>query len=181
MNYLYSLRRYLTNSQLKTVAEGIFVSKLRYCLSLYWPIRHTEDDPRPSTLKDINVAYNKVLRLLTGNKLVDKISIKNMPSELNWLSLNQLCAKMRLEEAWKSQNIENYPLLGVLEKTESSILKTRSSNTKIKTEMPTRLNETSFTYPTAKLWNRAPALRTTAKNIVDAKTQIDNYVKKLPL
>ena len=93
------LKSYLLKPQLKTVANGIFISKLQYCLNLFCPIRQTISDPHPTELKDLKIVYNKLLRTLTGNAISDKISIKQMLAEMNWSSIKQLSIQTRLEQA----------------------------------------------------------------------------------
>ena len=56
----------------------------------------------------MKVVYNKLLRVLTGNGILDKISIKKMLAELNWPSINQLSIQTRLEQAWKAVNIKDH-------------------------------------------------------------------------
>ena len=56
------------------------------------------------------VIQNKVLRILTGSRVEDKVSINHLVERTNMLSLNQ----MKIKEIWKALNVKDYPL--VLEK-----------------------------------------------------------------
>ena len=60
------------------------MSKLRYGLVVFWPIRHKDDDPHPSNINGIIVFFNKILILLYGALKKDKISIKKMLNKLKW-------------------------------------------------------------------------------------------------
>ena len=102
---LFNLRRLseqIPLTQLKTIADGIFMSILRYGLPIYCPLRMKEEDPHHSSIDKIKVVFNDCLRLLTNNKRNDRVIIKDMLRELGWISINQLCAETRLLEAWKT-------------------------------------------------------------------------------
>ena len=107
---LFTLRRIeqqIPRSLLKRVADGIFMSKLRYGIAIMWPVRINESDPEPLSIKGVKVVFNDMLRLLNGVARKDKVSVKSMLSKLGWLSINQLVAEVRLVEVWKALNTEN--------------------------------------------------------------------------
>ena len=61
---LFTLRRIeqvVPRSLLKNVADGIFMSKLRYGLAVFWPIRTNGADPHPTAIQGIKVVFNKML------------------------------------------------------------------------------------------------------------------------
>ena len=49
-------------------------------------------------------------RFLNSKTLKDKIQIKLLLVHINMLSVNQLNAKIKLQEIWKAFNFEGYPL-----------------------------------------------------------------------
>ena len=49
-------------------------------------------------------------RFLNSKTLTDKIESKVLLKNINMLSVNQLNAKIKLLEVWKSLNVDNYPL-----------------------------------------------------------------------
>ena len=178
---LFTLRRIeqqIPRSLLKRVADGIFMSKLRYGIAIMWPVRIKESDPEPSAIKGVKVVFNDMLRLLNGVARKDKVSIASMLSKLGWLSINQLVAEVRLVEVWKALNTKN-TLSNLFEKVEGT---TRASqNNKIKVVKNSQLRENSFVYPTVKLWNSAPVSVTRAETENKAKKGIREFVKSLPL
>ena len=99
------MEQVVPRSLLKNVADGIFMSKLRYGLVIFWPVRYHTDDPNPTAIQGIKVAFNRMLRLLCGAIKEDRISIKKMLERLGWLSLNQMAAEVRLIEVWKALNV----------------------------------------------------------------------------
>ena len=76
----------------------------------------------------IKVVFNDCLRLLTNKKRKDHAKIKDMLQDLGWLSIIQLCAEIRLLEAWKAIHLEDYCLKDTLEiKKKSKHMATRSN------------------------------------------------------
>ena len=75
---------------LKSVADAIFVSLIRYGLPLYCPLRLKENDSHPVIIKDLKVTFNDCLRLLTNKTWEDHATIEEMLKELKWKSINQI-------------------------------------------------------------------------------------------
>ena len=127
------------------------------------------------------MVYNKLLRILTGNGILDKISVKKMLAEINWPSINQLSIQTRLEQAWKAVNITDHPLVFLFTMKESCCYTLRSSLNQFQLSYPSRLKDRSFCYPTARLWNAAPNLIKEAQNFQEAKKLIRIYSKQFPI
>ena len=122
-----------------------------------------------------------MLRLLCSAKRKDCISVEKMLNKLNWLSVNQIAAEVRLIETWKSVHT-NYCLSNGFVKRETTSLSTRATekNT-LKMVNKSRLRENSFQLPCAKLWNLAPKSVTNAQSEPKARKAIRDFVKTLPL
>ena len=61
LSSLYNLRKIeqiIPRYLLKRVADGLFISYIRYAIGLYCPIRIKEEDPVPSNINGIKVIYN---------------------------------------------------------------------------------------------------------------------------
>ena len=187
LNYrLYCLRRLsriLPEEELKSVADGIFISLIRYAMPVYYPVRMNDNAPHYGCISKIETAFNNCLRLLNQCKLEDKISIKRLLQNLNWLSLNQLSAHTRLVEAWKTANLEDYCLQNTLHKAKKGHYATRrNDNVLFDQGIVDLYGSASFVNQTAKLWNMAPDNIKKAKNIDQAKREIRNFVKiNIPL
>ena len=65
-------------NKLKEIADSIWVSKLRYGLQLYSEVRTTNEQPTPQIMKELQKSQNKLLRVLTGKKVSDRIKIEDM-------------------------------------------------------------------------------------------------------
>ena len=110
---LYMLRRlnnFVSKQALSKIADSKFTSKVRYGLQLLGKIRWSVQDPQQGDLQDIQVMQNKMLRLLNGTKMADKISTKTLLSNLNMLSVNQMNAQIKITDAWKASQDQDYPL-----------------------------------------------------------------------
>ena len=102
-----------------------------------------------------------------------------MLNELEWLSVSQLNAEVRLLEVWKSLN-EDYCLSDMFTKVESKTRRTGKNSVRVPKVVLSRLRDNSFKYPSCKLWNLAPIEVTTAPTLAKAKDEIRKFVKSLP-
>ena len=143
--------------------------------------RLSDEDPNPSSIEGIKVIFHDVLRLLCSTKRSNHSSIESMLKKLNWLSVNQLAAEVRLMEVWKSLNLEDYCLKSLFQEVERS-RSTRSSGTrKLKTNFKTKIRYSSFQYQSVRLWNSAPDDVTNAATESKAKSAIRKFVSALPI
>ena len=182
---LFNLRRlaeHIPRSLLKTIADGIFMSVLRYGLPIYCPLRLKEEDPKSQCIDRIRVIFNDCLRLLTNKRRRDHAKVEDMLKELGWLSLNQLCAETRLLEAWKSAQKEDYCMKDILHVKNKSRHGLRSNEeTLFESVKEDKFANGSFLQRTTQIWNMAPKNIKEATTIYQAKSAIRNYVKMLPV
>ena len=170
---LYTLRKLeqsIPKTLLKTVADGIFNSLLRYGLGIFCPVRITENEATPTCINGIRVHFRNVLRLLCGSKREQHTSIKSMLEKLGWLSLNQLACEVRLVETWKALNVDNYCLKDIFEKVEVRGINTRSSNKiRLKSPFKSRLRDSSPQYPIVQLMEWSPTRYHRGQNRISSK------------
>ena len=57
---------------MKSVAEGIFMSHIRYALPLYCPVKINDDDPTSGSITELKKVFNDCLRLLLGKVISDQ-------------------------------------------------------------------------------------------------------------
>ena len=101
-----------------------------------------------------------------------------MLDQLQWLSLNQLAAEVRLVEAWKAIH-QDSSLSGLFQRIDSS---TRAnSHNAVKIGLNSAIKESSFLHPSAKLWNMAPPTVVNAPTESQARKGIRAFVKTLPM
>ena len=183
---LFSLRRlseHIPRHLLKNVADGIFMSVLRYGLPLYCPLRLKSEDPNCASIHKIKMIFNDCLRLLTNRKRKDHVKVEDMLKELQWLSINQMCAETRLLEAWKTTNINDYCMQDIMkEKEKSNYMSTRSNDHHLFKTCPSdKFTNRSFAQRTAQIWNVAPKTIKEARSLSSAKSAIRTFVKNLPI
>ena len=164
---------------MKSVADGIFMSHIRYALPLYCPVKIEEDDPTSSSITNLKKVFNDCLRLLLGKFVSDEVSIKSMLDELGWLSINQLAAENRLIEAWKSIHFDDNCMKDVIKLRNKSSYNTRSHNVDyLDTGVEDIYGSARFVNTTAKVWNKSPSSVKEATIISLAKKEMRNLFKR---
>ena len=73
-------------------------------------VMQTPIDPENAELQELQRTQNKMVRFLNSKTLADRCSTKELVENLNMLSVNQLNAKIKLQEIWKAINLPDYPL-----------------------------------------------------------------------
>ena len=78
------------------------MSKVRYGLQLLGKVRTVSTDPLSKELEDIQLVQNKLVRLLNGKSLSDKVRTSLLLENINMCSINQIHAQLKLLDIWKS-------------------------------------------------------------------------------
>ena len=180
-NRTFAIRRIanqLPKKEVLKVVQCIWMSKLRYGLQLCNQVRLKPEDPSNSLLDAVQVAQNKMLRMLDRVSLREHVTSLSLLKKYNLPSVNQLAAQIKLTECWKIDNIKHYPLK--LEnnnpnKVESDRVIRPSSVKKWKDEAKTAAAKLSFSRDAAKLWNSAPEAIKRASTLNIAKIEIKKY------
>ena len=96
-------------------------------------------------------------RLINGKTLKDKVSTKVLLENANLLSVNQINAKVKLQEIWKVLNIVDYPLKIKLNEAQADQVATRAMMNSTPLEMgSTTLKSKTCVSDAIKPWNLAP-------------------------
>ena len=101
---------------------------------------------------------------------------------INFLSVNQMNAQIKITEVWKSQNLTNNPVNSNKAIITASKIGLRSGATG-------KLNEVSgsdnlkacYINDGAKAWNKTPSIIKNCKSLFSAKIEIKKFVKTLPV
>ena len=166
------------------LAHALWMSKLRYGLQLCTNSRLKESDPTSNNLKSVQIAQNKLLRLLDNSSLKDRKHSKDLLTKFNLLSVNQTSIQIKLMEAWKATHLKDYPTQ--MEKNEENLLpnsrELRPSSIRLwkETGKSSAACE-SFSRNTAKIWNQAPKSIKEAMTLAQAKKSVIEYCKTLPV
>ena len=160
------------------------MTKLRYGLQLCNQVRIINEDPTNSLMDAVQVSHNKMLRMLDRISLKDHITSSSLLKKYNLPSVNQLAAQIKLIEAWKSLNIEHYPVR--LEPNNPNRMETgraiRASSIKFwKDDAKTLAAKMSFNRDAARLWNSAPEQIKNVSTLNGAKKEIKIYCNTFTL
>ena len=172
----------LPKTEVTKVVQCLWMSKVRYGLQLCNQVRMNHEDPTNSLIEAVQLLQNKMLRMLDRVSLKDHVSTSSLLHKYNMPSVNQLAAQIKLTEAWKCNNIEQYPLK--LEPNNPNRPDTdrviRTSSIKLwKDDAKTVAAKLSFSSDTARLWNMAPEAIKQAPTLNTAKSEIKKYCSTL--
>ena len=160
------------------------MAKLRYGLQLCNQVRTKQEDPSNLQMEAIQVTQNKMLRMLDRVTLKDHVSNTSLLQKYTLPSVNQLAAQIKLVEAWKCINKENYPLKLEPNNPDRAITERelRPSSVKLwKDDAKSVAAKVSFSRDTAKLWNNASEGIKNAISLNTAKKEIKSFCRLLPL
>ena len=139
-------------------------------------------DAECATFKAIQLVQNKLLRLLNGTKIKDKISTKSLLLKFDMTSVNQLNAQVKLLEIWKALNLADYPLKINQQAVPEIGTTTRASHKGRPIEKGTsNLAKKASTNDAIRIWNQSPVSITESKSLYQAKNAIKAYVRTLPV
>ena len=174
----------LPKNEVLKVVQCLWMAKLRYSLQLCNQVRTKSEDPSNLQMDAVQVAQNKMLRMLDWITLKDHVSSQSLLQKYKLLSVNQLAAQIKLVEAWKSINRDNYPLK--LEPNYPDRANTqrelRPGSVKTwKDDAKSVAAKVSFSRDAAKLWNNAPEVIKSAQSLNIAKKEIKSYCSLLPM
>ena len=160
---------------LSQVAEAIFTSKIRYGLALYFRPRISENDQSNGTLKQITKYQNDVMRIITGKKCRDKVSIESLRKTTGTTSVNHLlCYHILIDMFNILKDTASATMKEMLTKKLGNSNITTRSTTQNKVTVPVNFGKKNdFAYYGTTLWNLLPEhIRNaeTAEQIRNAKS-----------
>ena len=178
------IARQIPRSKLMNIVHSLWMSKLRYGLQLCIKVRLTDTDTTTNANKTLQQTQNRMLRAINGTKIKDRVSTKLMLKKFDLLSVNQLAAKIKLIEVWKSINETGFPLTLDPYKphnTDQSRDLRQKPNRVFDDTCRLHKSESSFHIDAARLWNAAPTAIKCATSLSIAKKVIVNFCKSLPV
>ena len=99
----------LPRNKIINLVHSIWMSKLRYGLQLCNKVRTKNEDPENGNMTSTQICQNKMLRMLDRVSLKEHIPSTVLREKYGLPSVNQLAAEIKILEAWKSINVDNYP------------------------------------------------------------------------
>jgi len=167
-----------------TIAQAIVVSKIRYGIGLFADVRVNDSDPLCKASKDLQLALNKTMRIVTKSRRQDHIRISDLINRTGIQSFNRMSAGDKLMLIWQTANEENSPLAKTIERMtidRANMTSRARSRGDLRTTAKTRLGQENFPEPGIRLWNM------TGHNIREAitkrvaKNEIKTFCDNLPL
>jgi len=179
VSVLWRLRKMLGNKEMKMIAEGLIMSRIRYCLHVYGVegLRINSEQSTSGLQQAVQKVQNNVLRIITGHTRSDHIRISDMFKATGMMSVNQMVAYGCLMETWKAAAF-NVPILG------SMFDRKRRDDRDLRSDaagvVQSNVDE-SFANSAAKLWNLASEKFKSTNLLVIAKQEAKSLVRSLPI
>jgi hypothetical protein len=166
---------------MRMVADSLNSFKMRYGFQFWQYVRTREDQPKSKGMKLLQRAQNRMLRMLTGTCLADRIRIKDLLEMTNSFSVNQTAAQIKLGEMWKAAMQPKYPVKMERVERNANEHTRQSKSLRFKVKGRTKVGRSAFVADGARPWNNAPGNITSATTIWQAKKSIRTYCKTLPI
>jgi len=179
VSVLARLKDHLGKKELGIIADGLVMSKIRYCLPVFAAesLRLCDTDPQAVTLKRLQLAQNDMLRVINHKRRRDHIRIKDMLEGMNMLSVNQLTAYALILELWKARQFGVPVLENLLDKERNDERTLRSDSAgRVAT-----IGRDTVAIQCEKLWNMSSIKFKNTNLLKVAKTEARNLAKSLPL
>ena len=159
------------------------IQSINQSIKLCTNVRIEDMETKSSNMKSAQIAQNKMMRLLAKASYNDRYSTSEL-LEKTGFSVNQLAASIKLAEAWKSINVDGYPIhLEPNKKVPGECDRNLRPTSYILWNQAARTTaaKESFSRNAAKLWDNAPQSIKVAINIKSAKKEILKHCKTLPI
>jgi len=164
---------------IRMIADGLVMSKIRYCLPVYAAesLRLREIDPQALTLQRIQRAQNDMLRVINHKRRRDHVRIIDMLDSSKFLSVNQMTAYALIVELWKARQF-NVPVLeNLLERSRNDERTLRSDTLgKVSTN-----GHDTVALNCERLWNLSSDKFKKTNLLKVAKSEAKKLAKTLPI
>ena len=122
-------------------------------------VRWKDSDPTNQELEAIQKCQNKLVRILNGSRISDKISSKSLLEKFKMLSINQMNAQIKLLEIWKTISVKDYPIKTKFVSRSDDIVITRAfSLGYLQENRLTNFSKRTFLNDATHIWNLAPLM-----------------------
>ena len=152
---------------------------ISYCLAVHGAeqLRFNSDDTLTSVSQQLQVIQNDMLRVITGNKISDRVKVTDMLQQTGMLSINQLIGYSVLMEAWKAKMFDITPLSKLLlhERKDDRTLRSNTNNDATSSTIE------PFAICGRRLWNISSTRFKTTNLTKVAKSEAKAIAKSLPI
>ena len=143
---------------LKTIADAIWNSKLRYGIAVYYKPRLTNNDEKCTIQEPLQVLQNDMIRELFGYKRKDRVNMDSLRAAQKMLSVNQIACYHILLETFNILVKNSSPQIKEKIKHRENTRYDMRSNEKGDLNVIEKPKKScvGFTYLSSKLWNMLP-------------------------
>ena len=149
LGLLRRLKNKVPHTKLKIIAEALFTSVARYGIAVYFKPR-LHWDPTCEDQTRLQIVQNKMLRLLAGKKLLDKVRVEELAKRFNMMSMFQMASYHVLVETYNILNFSSSV------KIKEKITPTSQYSRSLTVPLFRKSSCRSFTYYASRLWNTLP-------------------------
>mgnify|MGYP006877618566 CR=1 FL=1 len=180
---LRRISHHVPTKYLPEIASAIVASKIRYGISVYGAVRLRETDPKPGIYQELQVALNNAMRIASGVRLSDRVSIERLSNVTKIKTLNHMAAEDMMMLVWKGLNDPSSPLSGVFSTGAEVTSKMTRAKTRgdLRSEAMTNLTQRNFPHTCIELWNNVDVSIRDCKTKFVAKQKIREISGLLPL
>jgi len=171
----------IPRSYLSQIASAVVAAKIRYGIAVYGSVRKNETEPIANANKDLQVMLNKAMRIATGCRLADRVSVSDLTGYTGIQSVNRMSAQSKIMLAWQGVNVPNSSLdvyFGSAQSHTSSRIKERGD---IRAFSRSSFGQRNFPDTAIRLWNSTPQDLRKSEKKQSAKTNCKKHVNSLPL
>jgi len=179
MSILRRLKEHLAKKELRTIADGLVMSKLRYCLPVYAAesLRLRDSDPHTIVQQRLQLIQNDMLRVIEHKRRRDHVRIADLLDDTNLLSINQATAYALVIELWKARTF-NVPILGNLLERERNDERTLRSDSSGRVST---VGSDTVALNCERLWNMSSTKFKRTNLLKVAKIEAKKLAKSLPI
>ena len=174
----------IRRDELLPVVQGIIMSKLRHGIAIFGSVRTCSEDPICTSMKTLQTAINKVMRILANKKLNDCVPVKEMIETTSIPAVNHIVAENILMMSFRAMN-GNIPNLSchlhrTMEK-QSNMMTRGMVEGNIYTTLMCYRQTDEFITKAVKLWNMLPQEVKAETSERKFKGAIRKFCRSLPI
>ena len=163
---------------LRTIADAIWNSKLRYGIAVYYKPRLSENDESCAIQEPLQVLQNDMMREMFGYRRKDRINMQRLRREQDMFSVNQLACYHILVETFNILNNNSSPQIKEKIRHKENTRYEMRSNAKGDLNIIDKPKKSciGFTYISGKLWNVLPEEYRKITNASNFRAKIKEWI-----
>ena len=183
---LKQVRRFMSDKQFKLVMNGLFTSKLLYCITTWggiWGLEGLDEEDRKKIaitkedMRKLQVLQNKALRI--HKRLPRETPTTTLLTQSQELSVHQLVAYHSALQVYKVYTTQQptYHYNRLFGHNHSTVKTRANTNQECRVDFTLSLARTSFFHQSSRIWSELPISIKTAKSLETFKRAMKNWIK----